>query len=268
MSIGRTWARLSPGMKTLVGSVVLGVGAAIGGTIWAIAQHEIDTRDPVAYVVRVDNTRYGETAAATVTSRAISPGAIPSTEGTCQAIHAWAVGDGAVDTFTYLKLTLQGQADAAVSVDDIQVHVVTRDPPIRDGTMVECMTGGSNEVISLHYDLGHGELIEAFGSDKDGEYSATPYFQDHSVTLAKNESVSFQIDASGCTCHCKWELMIDLTVDGQAREVTVRQPNGDPFETTATVRPARWLVWMGSDPPVLQRESLNNFYGPCEEAAA
>ena len=264
-NLGRAWARLSPGTKTLVGALVLGIAGGIGSWVWSLAQHEIESRNPVAYVVRVDNARYGDDdAAATVTTGAIQAGTIPATEGTCQAVHSWAVEQGAVDTISYLKLTLQGQADAAVSIDDIRIRVLTRDPPIQGGTLVECFAGGANPVITLSYDLDDGETPVAYGTDKDGNHSSSPYFEGHTVTLAKNESVSFQIDVSGCSCHCKWELVLDATVDGEATEIAVRQPNGEPFETTGTVEPAQWLFWMGSDPPVLEQESLKHFSGPCE----
>jgi hypothetical protein len=249
--LSRIWKTLSPLARAGVAAVILAVLGGFGGWLWSIAQHRIELRQPVVYSVRVDAARYadGDTADPTV----IRPGGpvISASQEfpTCDATHAWMKKHGAVDHLTFFKVTVQGQVDAAVSIEDIRAHIVDRAPIIANGTFVECFTGGVNPIESLHYDLDGQGSSEPYGVTENGGYSTTPYFEDNTVTLAKNESETFRVDATACGCDCNWELVLDLTVDGKPHEVHVRQPNGDLFETTDVAEPARWLEWSHLENP-------------------
>ncbi|GAA3241160.1 hypothetical protein [Actinocorallia longicatena] len=130
---------------------------------------------------------------------------------------------------TRFKLTLTGHRTGRVRIDQISGRILDRRPPPR-GTLLVLPSAGASEVEGGAITLDTKDL-RLHAIDQGGR-PQRPYFDVRSVDLERDESLAFEIFAYNGGDDVDWELVLDLTVDGKAEQMTVRadgSPVGPPF---------------------------------------
>lgn len=125
---------------------------------------------------------------------------------------------------TTFRLTLTGNRKSPVEITGIKAKVHSRKKS-PSGGYLEGGMGGSAEIESGVIDLDSADRrLRAITPDgKTGPL----YFGERYVTLQQNEILAFQIMARSFTFDYRWELILNLSVDGKSEEMRIRA-NGTP----------------------------------------
>jgi hypothetical protein len=144
---------------------------------------------------------------------------------------AWALGGADADE-SRAAVTLRGAREGEVSLDSIQVQVVSR-TPVSGGLVAACPVGGASKPIhGLEVNL-DSEKVSFVDDDK-----VVPA----RLTLAKGETEEFDVHATASGARVvKWRLVLEV-VDGAARKRVVIDDHGKPFRTAGTIRPSTPMV--------------------------
>lgn len=129
--------------------------------------------------------------------------------------------EGGVDfQRTVVDLYANGAHDRMVVIDGIKAEIVQTDPPSR-GTLVTCPLEGEAKKTGIAIDLDQ-PMRSATELDGPGKPTSTPFFGDRSWELDGKEPNIFRIWAFAVESNYKWSLVVSGTLDGEAREWSVR----------------------------------------------
>ncbi|MET8867314.1 hypothetical protein ABZW11_30590 [Nonomuraea sp. NPDC004580] len=132
---------------------------------------------------------------------------------------------------TRFKLSLTGRKRGEVRITDVVGRVLERRKP-PTGFKLRGPTGGAEEIEPGILIFDESSTMERLRSLDESERPGRAYFDEKFVYLTLNEPIVFEILAVSSTWDIDWELVVKLTVDGKAEEMTVRSdgtPNGEPF---------------------------------------
>lgn len=151
--------------------------------------------------------------------------------------HAWARRLGGIDVAnSYLRLTIQGTTESAVTLQGIRVRIVKRSS-IGNAMLYTLGWGcGAGPAVprkfSIDLDRTSPSLHPEEGSDDSGAPIRAPSFP--LVINSENPEI-IDIDGNISRSECSWELLLDWT-SGNKSGVTVINDGGSPFKTTAPNR--------------------------------
>lgn len=215
-------------LTTLVTTVVT-VGAS-----WAVNQYLTRTvaGEPVKVFVETDPARMSGVSASG------RPAIIPSdvqTHGTpgqgCAGFHSWVVDNHGVDAgSTVLQFTAQSASDKAVLIQSVQVKIIETSPSM-SGIAVTCPSAGNAQIHAISIDLDATTPTAVFTSTAPDAANA--------FNLAKGETESFVVKATAAKATYRWNLKLNLVVDGQPKSIDV----GGTAGFTTTVGPAPDEAW-------------------------
>lgn len=135
---------------------------------------------------------------------------------------------GPTSQFSRLQIVLEGNREDLLLIQEIRAHVIKASPPLA-GTLLYGVPQGESDVVQIAFDLDSVDPI-ARKPIHDGRPTKTPYISEHVITLAAEEKLALLATAHTAR-YCEWEIL--LTIEGQRGPVVIRQPNGQPFRTTA-----------------------------------
>ena len=154
----------------------------------------------------------------------------------CRAVAGWAVEQGGARASGQpVRLWMRGRG---VDVNRISVVVTERlEPPA--GTLLRCVSSGSNPTVKLKVDLDADQpIVRDAGSGK-------IYAADSAITL-NNEAMFFDIEPITVKCLCRWHIEVEHYAGGRLVTTEVKAPGDKPFETAATTRAVRAYSALGS----------------------
>ncbi|MFF5566891.1 hypothetical protein ACFY7Z_28130 [Streptomyces sp. NPDC012623] len=140
-------------------------------------------------------------------------------------------------------VTLQGRAAQQVRITDIvpEVEGGTCAAPLA-GNLVSSPGQGVSGVISLTLAIDEPAPTlkvpkdqERFTGKKPEAGPDEPFFtgpEAHHITLEKNESEAFVIEATAERGYCRWRYRVHYQVGGSPAEMVLSRPGGKPFELT------------------------------------
>jgi hypothetical protein len=150
----------------------------------------------------------------------------------CGNFHPWGTRLGGVPAgYSYLRLVVQGREARPILLSGMRARIVDRQPPLA-GTQLTCPSAGDAQIKSIEIDLD--------GPSTEAVYKTPTGVKPFGFTIAKNETVVFDVQIFTKKCHCKWFLELDLVIDGVSRTQTIGD-DGQPFEiTTRSDRSYEW----------------------------
>ena len=223
----------------LCGAVI----AAAGGLIWNSFIRQVTA--PVSVVVEPAPTVFERGEVDWVGYSYFlpqEPGLVAQPPARCHDRRAWAYDLGGSDAIrTRVLITVNGQREAEVSLQNLRVEVLAR-RPAPNGFVALCPPVGGPSVVIHGFDvsLDSDDPVAVYVEDE-----ATPPSSGVRFTLDKGESEVFQVDASSTgTDIVSWRLLLDLVADGSRQTVTIDDA-GNPF-TTAGKDVLPTLSWDGT----------------------
>jgi len=129
----------------------------------------------------------------------------------------WVYDNGGFDLgVTRIRIVLQGR-DQSVIITGARARIRERVVP-PTGTMLFHSPEGDEENIDDHMDL-------------DEAWPSSDHFVNHGVSIAPGESVTIDLTVSATKSAVVWDLVFDVVVQGERREVVVDRRIGSPFRT-------------------------------------
>ena len=159
----------------------------------------------------------------------------PSDKG-CRAVADWAVEQGGARASGQpVRLWMRGRG---VDVNRIRVVVTERlEPPA--GTLLECVSSGSNPTVKLEVDLDADQpIVRDSGSGR-------IYAADSAITL-NNEAMFFDIIPTTVKCLCRWHIEVEHYDGDELVTTEVKAPGDEEFETAAPDRAVRVYTSLGT----------------------
>ncbi len=113
-----------------------------------------------------------------------------------------------------LSLIVTGQHRSPVLITGMRANIVKREQPL-------------SHTLVFGPPQGEGAL----SLSQDG-FLSEPYFSKHHISVSSGEQVVFTVRAFTDKYHCEWEIIVEASVDEEARVFRVANGNR-PFRTTA-----------------------------------
>jgi hypothetical protein len=143
--------------------------------------------------------------------------------------HRWLRQKGAVDSFdTDIKIVVHGNRDRPVRI--VNMKVVRRCSAPLMGTLFESPTAGNEESVRLGFDLDEEDPRARTIVNK--VHWEGDYFQRKTISLKRDEEITFQILARTLKHYCEFSLVLEILDNG----TLVRQAiddRGKPFKVSA-----------------------------------
>lgn len=131
-----------------------------------------------------------------------------------------------------VKVTLEGQRTVPVTITRMHPHVISCDANL-NGTLVLAHPEGVDDLPHLETNLDDPEPQFTDAGEGHGIVPTPVYFDNHTITLAKNEVLTIMITAKASSQHCRYELQLDEIVDGSPNSEVLSSPK--PLEVTGPI---------------------------------
>ena len=243
------------------------VGTAILAPVAVLTINEVTTqvqdRGPMVRATAVSNSGILSDGWSVSVADPVDPTQVPAGLGD-EAAHAWFMEHGAADQpLSPVRLHLVGNNSSVVTISGLRAKIVSRAPTMRAARIVSPSADESGAPqVSINLDTPNGNALELkpdqlWWEDPVGT-PGQPYFKGHSVTLKKGEPIDFTIMASTKSTTTRWQLELDVAVEGKPTTLPVDSP---VFTTTSALPPSayqqRWQWRWDLQPAHLAAEEAN-----------
>lgn len=146
----------------------------------------------------------------------------------------WSAARGIHDGGTsFWEVVIEGRMEKAVTVTRMTpvLDGGICSPPLKGGTLIDDTKSGEIEKIPFRLDLDRRPLELMTWDAKGKEY--VPYFDEKGITLTKDETQAFTIQAISRKWACAWRLQVSYLFDGEPGSMVISAPGDNPFRTTA-----------------------------------
>jgi hypothetical protein len=150
--------------------------------------------------------------------------------------YSWVSARGGVDVGeSHLRMYLENEGKERVTIRSINAKVISRAEPIAV-TEVVSPGAGTNDLVSLVFDLDSGDLVaarpEKLGAGRDVDTSEMPFFSTKNVTLDPGESTDIKITTKTDGCHCLYKFEVEMVRPDATNTLQIGGVGGRPFEIT------------------------------------
>jgi hypothetical protein len=176
------------------------------------------------------NSPTGPVGGSYLTDKPIQDVGEPPQEGrSCEGRYLWARQMGAIDAdSTLVRVTVEGRSDRPIQLKELKVNVLERRAP-STGTHITCPGRGERpEIRAVSVTLDQLQP-KATTSNQDG--TPIPFL----FNLTRGQLEVFDITALAPDCECTWEAVLFVQVSGRTHQQTIRDSDGQPFVTSASV---------------------------------
>jgi len=163
-----------------------------------------------------------------------------------------------VDTYeTTTILTVQGEQSGPVTINGMQIKILSRTPPAPGGTLLVDPPQGEDDIIKIGFDLDEPFPV-ARDSDLEDSGFGESFFDSHTVKLVDGEVETFGITFQAVTSDVTYDLVLDEVVNGRVTQQVVTN-GSQPFHTRG---------FASSYDQVLAPSSQGNGWAPTDRASA
>jgi hypothetical protein len=166
-------------------------------------------------------------------------------------VGAYCVGASCDGSQTRFKLRLTGHRARPVQITQMSARIIQQGSAPR-GAYISGPTGGLEDVQAGRILLDSGDLrLRAIREDGS---TGRPVLDEKYVYVDRGEPVVFEIFAVSRSKDYRWEVLLEILVDGKSQQMVVRRdgtPSGSPFRTPGRIYPP----------------SMYSVYGQCEMIA-
>jgi hypothetical protein len=222
-------ARIPVWVKFLIGAFVTALIATLVTQFYpVVVSHISGTTAPVRFTIsEVVGPGYSITVP---DQEALQP--LLGSTNSCASLHSAADAAGGVDDYALdMNILAQGTASSGVTITNMQTEVVGRSAPLT-GALVFCQSAGSEEAMSLNFNLNDNSSNPAGPLGNNGEPTNSFFANGSVIHLDDNEVYPFHVGASISGGAVKWVIKATVLVNGQQSVVTIDN-HGKPFETTS-----------------------------------
>jgi hypothetical protein len=225
------WSSAIIGLAVIVAGVAFAdVGKATGDPVRAAAEYRWHVNnDGLMYAMAEPPTA----AEGARIEQAQGPEAIEAALARVPAVRIGGLSDvdGMTTAYSRVRVTLRGNRDEPVLIEGIRA-VADCGPPL-DGALFFGPPQGVDDVVDVAFDLDDDDP-NARVADRDGLPTSTPYVDEHSITLRRDEAVVLDARAYTASQHCSWEIQLDI--QGEDQPQSIRAADGRPFEVTSVAQ--------------------------------
>ncbi|MDG4834161.1 hypothetical protein O7627_33390 [Solwaraspora sp. WMMD1047] len=168
---------------------------------------------------------------------------------------------GAVDVQSSTwEVTLKGARTAGVEIVDMRPVLDEECKPPVSGVFEEIIQAGSDDKIVLVANLEDANPIFHSYTWQDGV--GGPFFAEKKISLARDETAVLRVVAEAHKLHCRWRIAVDYISDGARQQMTISDPDGNPFEVTGKAVEYEWVYLSplrgcaGAPKPLLVRGAI------------
>ncbi|MER6988168.1 hypothetical protein ABT337_02165 [Saccharopolyspora hirsuta] len=126
-------------------------------------------------------------------------------------------------------VTVEGAQSRDIVITNMRAKILSRGPNVT-GTLFCAGQQGDVPADNIGFDL---DEVRPVARELRDDQLGAPFFAGKAKQLTDGETAVFQIEARAAAAHYRWELEIDLVVDGRPQTIGVHPPGG-PFEITGT----------------------------------
>jgi len=128
---------------------------------------------------------------------------------------------------SFHRILLQGKANDGVAIIDIRARVTRREPAI-NGALLFCPSEGELDPIGLQFDLRSHDVAPAKHFNPDSHDEVSQFARGYTISVAKNESVPLDTEATLPDDAVYWHIEVELIVGGGHRTLII-DDNGKDF---------------------------------------
>src|SRR5450759_525564 len=240
---------------TIAGAVGTAILAPVAVLIINEVTTQVQDRGPTVRATAAYNSGIISDGWSVSVADTVDPTQVPAGLGS-EAAHTWFMEHGAADQpLSPVRLHLVGNNSSVVTISGLRAKIVSRAPTMRAARIVSPSAGESGAPqVSINLDTPNGNALELKPDGTPGQ----PYFKGHSVTLKKGEPIDFTIMTSTKSTTTRWQLELDVAVEGKPTTLPVDSP---VFTTTSALPPSayqqRWQWRWDLQPAHLAAEEAN-----------
>lgn len=220
-----------------ISRIPLALGSALIGALipWAVGAYapavvQRATGVPVVEIITgIDAASIGPSWRMSVASE-MEPSDVPKSVDSCSSLRRWLTQEeqaADVET-TWLRVSFRGTRLEPVTVTGVQVLIDAKSQPLT-GTEFACPSAGSEENKQVGVVLDENNPVFRNITNEGG--FGDPYFRTQTLTLQKDEVITFAVKVSAYKADYRWHL--EAGVRSAGTEVTV--PIAGTYRTTAMV---------------------------------
>jgi hypothetical protein len=204
----------------------------------------VEDPDPLRVRAQYDVDRYGD-GWSMATSETIDARSAPPRGSSCEDARRWVTeSKGALVGETWLRLLLEGRRSGGITITSIRARSIDRDVPY-SGSSIVCPSAGAEENVGIGFNLDSPSPV-ARSLDTEGNLG-DPYFSQHSITLAKGETITLTTMGMARRQSHRWVIEVSFVADGDEGMTTIGEGG---YRTTPAVQAYRtsW-VWDWAQQP-------------------
>ncbi|RLU86338.1 hypothetical protein CTZ27_25560 [Streptomyces griseocarneus] len=164
----------------------------------------------------------------TLAERRSAYAAEPARSGSWETADRWFRSRGGVDPdASDVQVVLQGVRQTPVRITDLEVNADCIAP--LTGTLMLAPAAGEDDSIRIGVDLDSARRVPYI---RDGSGKKTPYFPEHTISLAEKEQVVLDILATTTRHYCAYTYRLKILTEDGERSLTIDE-HGQPFKVSA-----------------------------------
>jgi hypothetical protein len=127
------------------------------------------------------------------------------------------------------ELTITGSDPDGVTITNMTIDILQKKPSLQGSAIV--VSGQGDALIQdATFNLDTDPTVGFAPGELPGQVSDTPYFANHTVNLAKNEPITFDVNLQAVKYDYLFDVVFTMDVQGKLEKYTVAGPGGQPFQ--------------------------------------